>query len=325
MNRETKYWAFTWEPNAKQKKIPGESELIHFFNKIATDGVFQLEQGANKGKLHYQGVLTLEGPRMSGKKLRDVFRERFKNVDGLTISPVWNRVATDSYCTKEDNRVSGPYYVGKNQNYDEIMANTKLKNWQQQLYNLLLSDELTLLKDRKVVWVHDQKGNTGKSWFQKWLRMGQRKLVVRSLPVASVDRLSSAVNIITRKLEVDVFTIDLTRTRGEDQSFKDLFSMVEMIKNGAVVDVMYGKYNEAYFKPPAIVIFSNDDVHDCLKYLSKDRWEVYEITSANSDLLKIDVFKDPPTQYLESNEENEEKKRALNPDQEFKSPEIKTE
>jgi hypothetical protein len=257
---------------------------------------------------------------MSGKKLRDIFRERFKNVDGLTTTPVCSRVGADNYCTKEETRVSGPYYVGKNQNYDEIMANTKLKNWQQQLYNLLLSDELISLKDRKVVWVHDQKGNTGKSWFQKWLRMGQRKLVVRSLPVASVDRLSSAVNIITRKLEVDVFTIDLTRTQGEDQSYKDLFSMVEMIKNGAVVDVMYGKYNEAYFKPPAIVIFSNVSVYDYLKYLSNDRWEVYEITSANSDLFKIDVFKDPQTQNLELNEENEEKKRALNPNQEFKSP-----
>lgn len=111
--------------------------------------------------------------------------------------------------------------MGKNQNYDEMMANTKLKKWQKQLYNLLLSDELTLLKDRKVVWVHDQKGNTGKSWFQKWLRIGQRKLVIRSLPVAFVDRLSLAVNIIARKLEVDVFTIDLTRTQEENKFLKD--------------------------------------------------------------------------------------------------------
>jgi hypothetical protein len=312
MNHQTKYWAFTWEPNCKRKKIPKEGELIDFLNEIGTEGVFQLERGVEKGKLHYQGVITLEGPRISKTTLLNTFKTRFKNDFGLTISPVSNRVAIDKYCTKEETRVSGPYYVGKNQNYDEIMANAKLKKWQQKLYNLLLSDELTLLKDRKVVWVHDQKGNTGKSWFQKWLRMGQRKLVVRSLPVASVDRLSSAVNIITKKLEVDVFTIDLTRTRGEDQSFKDLFSMVEMIKNGAVVDVMYGKYNEAYFKPPAVVIFSNEYVHEYLKYLSKDRWEVYEITSASSDLLKIDVYKDPIAQLLELNEENE-KKRPLIP------------
>lgn len=55
MNRETKYWAFTWETNVKQKKIPKEGELIVFFNGIAIDGVVQLEQGAEKGKFHYQG------------------------------------------------------------------------------------------------------------------------------------------------------------------------------------------------------------------------------------------------------------------------------
>ena len=87
-----------------------------------------------------------------------------------------------------------------------------------------------------------------------------------------------------------------------------------------LLSTSHRKYNEAYFKPPAIVIFSNEYVHEYLKYLSEDRWEVYEITSANSDLFKIDVFKDPQTQNLELNEENEEKKRALNPDQEFKSP-----
>lgn len=78
MNHQTKYWAFTWEPNCNQKKIPRESELIHFLNEIGTEGVFQLERGAEKGKLHYQGVITLEGPRISKKKLLNTFRERFR-------------------------------------------------------------------------------------------------------------------------------------------------------------------------------------------------------------------------------------------------------
>lgn len=67
--------------------------------------------------------------------------------------------------------------------------------------------------------------------------------MARSLPVSSVDRLISAVHILNNTYEVDVYLIDLTRTQGEDQSYNDLFAAIEQIKNGHIIDVMYGKYN----------------------------------------------------------------------------------
>ena len=64
-----------------------------------------------------------------------------------------------------------------------------------------------------------------------------------------------------------------------DQYDQDLFAIVESIKNGYLVDVMYGRMNEAIFKPPIVVIFSNQPFIMVKKYLSHDKWVVCQPTS----------------------------------------------
>lgn len=46
-----------------------------------------------------------------------------------------------------------------------------------------------------------------------------------------------------------------------------------------MVDVMYGRMNEAIFKPTIVVIFSNKPFLNVKKYLSHDRWVVCQPTS----------------------------------------------
>lgn len=277
MHTNTKYWSLTWETNAKQKKIPQESELKQFLDRICDNACFQYELGSEKQKEHIQGSLTLNGVRLSKKATLELFQQRFKNISGLTLKPVYDKVAIQAYVTKPEGRVKGPFYAGKKELFDMNTSTNKLRDWQSDLYNLLTSEHINELKDRKVIWIQDTCGNTGKSWFQKYLRIGQKEIVARSLPVSSVDRLMSAVHIINREQHVDVYNIDLTRTQGEDQSFKDLFSAIEQIKNGSVIDVMYGKYNEAYFPAPVVIIYTNLKIEDYRNYLSEDRWKVYII------------------------------------------------
>lgn len=268
----------TWDTNIKQKKLPDEEALLSFFDRVADDCVFQYEKGTQKQKEHVQGTFTLSGPRKSKTAVLELFKTTFKNIGGLTLNPVYDKVAIKSYVTKAEGRTKGPFYGGKNEMHDREFASKKLRKWQKQLFEILTGDQQEILKDRKVIWVQDDSGNTGKSWFQKWLRIGQKKIVVRGLPISSVDRLMSAVNIICKTHKVDAFTIDLTRTQGEDQSFNDLFSSIEMLKNGYIVDVMFGKYNEAIFSPPMIIIFTNNSIEEFKRYLSADRWEVYTIS-----------------------------------------------
>lgn len=85
---------------------------------------------------------------------------------------------------------------------------------------------------------------------------------------ASVDWVASAVNIICKDTKLDVLTFGITREQGMDQYDQDLFAIVESIKNSYVVDVMYSHMNEAIFKPPIVVIFSNKPFLNVKKYLS---------------------------------------------------------
>lgn len=166
------------------------------------------------------------------------------------MSPVDSRTAINDYVTKEEGGVSGPYFVGKNEKYNPEMALMDLRKWQQDLFSILTGQLRPILQDRKVILVQDDLGGAGKSKFVKWLRTGQKKLVARKLPVSSVDRLTSGIFLASRSIDVDLYTIDLPRTISEKISLTDLFHTIEEVKNGYVVDTMYGKYT-------LIVVFTN--------------------------------------------------------------------
>lgn len=299
MNTNTKYWSFTWQTNAKQKTIPNEGSLSIFFNGIADYCTFQYEIGDKLKKEHIQGHFTLSGLRQSKTKTLDLFKQRFKNISGLTISPVYDKLAIEKYTTKEDGRIKGPYYCGKQEKYDMSMTTLNLYPWQKTLFKIMTGPQQAFLKDRKVIWVEDACGNTGKSVFLKWLRTGQKQLLVRKLPVNSVDRLLSAINLINKQNAVDLFVIDLTRTQAKTQSFEDLFAAIEDIKNGYTVDVMYGKYNETTFDPPMIAIFTNNSINEFRQYLSDDRWQVYKIGPEKKLASMVDYNFDLVTEELD--------------------------
>ena len=285
IHTNTKFWSFTWGTNKKQKKLPTEDQLLSFFGRVADDCVFQYEKGSKMKKIHIQGTFTLNGPRQSKTRVLGLFDKTFRNIGGLTLSPVYDSLAIRAYVTKSEGRVKGPFYGGKKEMYDERFASSKLRKWQKELFEIITGDHKDYLKDRKVIWVQDPEGNTGKSWFQKWLVIGQKKLLVRPLPVSSVDRLFSAIFILNKTHKVDAYTINLTRTMGDEQSYNDLFGAIEQIKDGMVVDSMFGKYNLTIFDPPMVLIFSNKKFKDFCDYESGDRWEVFTI-SPDGDLAK---------------------------------------
>ena len=246
--------------------------LCRFFDYNADHATFQVEKGRKAGKLHLQGVFTLKGSRKSKKAVLSIFEERFKNVSGLTLSRPHSVSDAINYVTKTDTRVEGPFYCGEKNMFNEKFANsTKLRLWQQDLMDFMINNE-TILRDRKVIYVEDQLGGSGKSTLIKWLRTGQTRFEFRALPVSAVDRLASAMNLITKSCKIDIIAFDITREQGKDESDLDLFAAVEQIKNGYIVDVMYGKFNEAVFDPPIVLIFSNKPFMLVSLHLSPDRW-----------------------------------------------------
>lgn len=213
------------------------------------------------------------GPRISKKQLLERFQEVFNNVSGLTLSKTYDSKAAIKYASKIDSRVKGPFYVGQKENYSEEYSSMNLRQWQKELFEfIVINKNNPIIRERKIIWVEDSKGCTGKSKFQKWLRLGQREIIARKLPVSSVERLISAVTKLTREQEVDLLMINLTKTKGENQSLEDMFAAIEDIKDGFIVDTMYGKYIEAIFESPLIVVFTNDKLDEHISKLSVDRW-----------------------------------------------------
>ena len=138
--------------------------------------------------------------------------------------------------------------MSRKEKFDEKYAAMTLRPWQQELYEFILKNKNNpLIRERKIIWVEDSRGFAGKSKFQKWLRLGQKDIVARKLPVSTVERLISAVTKLTQQEDVDLLMINLTKSRGQDQSLSDVFASVEDIKDAYIVATLYGKDIESIF------------------------------------------------------------------------------
>jgi len=268
-----KRWVFTWNSDDLWG-LPNQQNLVDKLNEIAVKGVFQCERGLKTGRLHYQGRFELKGTRLGKKRLLEIFSETF-DTKNLTFEP---EVLYDSttYCMKNETREDGPWFVGTDSYVQKMTPmELKLRMWQEQLI-----DEIRLLdnaqqRDRAVLWIQDSMGGAGKSTFSKYLSFGQKEWNVKKLPLDKPDRIRMAVCKIVQKENVDVFTFDFTRTRGEDTSMNDLFQVIEEIKNGHVVSVMYGNPMEVAMTSPHVIIFTNERLENYKHYLSTDRWKPY--------------------------------------------------
>lgn len=282
MNRETKNWSFTWQTNMRQRKLPDRGKLASFLNRTCKKSVFQLELGERRKKRHFQGGFILQGPRLSKKKVLELFSKNFKNVAGLTISKAHDIEAVMKYSSKEQTRLEGPFVVGQAEVWDEEYANAILRDWQKILFNFIKENSSNkIFRDRKILWISSKAGAVGKSFMQKWLRIGQSELKARKLPVSSVERLVSAVSKVLdlENNKIDIFMVNITKSQGKEESFNDLLAALEQLKDGFIVDTMYGQYVEVIFKPPIVLIFTNESFRDYRDGLADDRWLPMQISN----------------------------------------------
>jgi len=275
-----KRWVFTWN-DCGNDDVPCPQQLSQFLDSLCEEGVYQVESGHKTNNHHYQGRFVLKGPRIGKKKLLSIFKENYDTMN-LTVEP---EITFDStrYCTKEDTRISGPYFVGlSSYKQKKEKMEIQLYNWQKSVLELLDPCYGNKFRDRKVIWIQDMIGGSGKSKFIQYLaRSGEisHNLVCKKLPFDNPDRIRSAVSKIALKTDVDVFMFDFTRTRSEFADIESLFQVIEEIKNSYVVDVMYGKYVETFLPELFVLVFTNEDIKDYRQYLSTDRWLPLSITS----------------------------------------------
>ena len=278
-----KKWVFTWNAD-NDGNLVRHKDLETFLNKITKSGVFQKEKGKNSSRLHYQGRFELKGPRTGKKQLLSLFSE-LGCVKNLTFEAE-RLIDSTEYCTKIETRISGPWFVGlaSYRRKNRVMT-LSLRKWQKQLLGELQGPLGESLRDRKVIWVQDPVGGSGKSTFLRFLRFGQTALTVRKLPLDRPDRLRMFVCKVAEQTDIDVFAFDFTRTLDEETSVKSLFQIVEEIKNGYITSAMFGTPLEVLIENPFIIIFTNEDISLYFHYLSMDRWCCYEIR--DNELFKV--------------------------------------
>lgn len=246
----------------------------HLFKPFCKVYIWQLEKGENAGKFHCQiyievwektRTLTLAGSIGSADKL-----------NGITIreASIAGKNAIRYYCGKEKTRQAGPF---SNQPLSIMTAPTEwdLKEiesspypWQKDMIGLMRAK---CSDDRKIHWVYDPQGCSGKTKLIKFLCA--KKLAI---PV-QYGSARDLMNVLYNNKGSNAYVFDLTRAKPDSMPGDDIYSTMEAAKNGMVQNTKY-ETGWAVFDPPHIVIFAN--VKPEFQKLTRDRWQVWCIDDA---------------------------------------------
>lgn len=154
--------------------------------------------------------------------------------------------------------------------------------WQKELWKMVFDErnEIRPGDPRKIIYIYDKYGNTGKSSFIKYWLYNYEDITF--LTYGSPQQLRSC---ITKEGERKAYIIDLPRTKSTHDSEFDLLNTIEQLKNGTILNTMFGDGKKLLFNPPTIVIFAN---YLCdFDLLSEDRWLIFTIDKETKTLVKL--------------------------------------
>lgn len=119
--------------------------------------------------------------------------------------------------------------------------------------------------DRQVLWIYDNIGNNGKSWFSNWLVANRGAARMENASTKDLAYLFNGEPYVA---------IDYTRS----VEGRVNYNIIESLKNGSMVSAKYHT-KVKLFKPPKVICFSNFWPEQ--DKLSQDRWQIIDC-SANS-------------------------------------------
>jgi hypothetical protein len=147
-----------------------------------------------------------------------------------------------------------------------------LRVWQSRLWHDLERNP----DDRKVVFVVDQIGNSGKSWFAKYvlqLKGADKVQIIR--PGKSQDMAYAL------RSEISILFVDSPRSKSEFLQY-DFF---EAVKDGMVFNSKYESRVKFFMGGVHVVVLMNE--HPKMDALSADRYDVRVLSA--EDLVSADV------------------------------------
>lgn len=254
-----RHWCFTWN-NYKSE------DIIFLLGVIGSNGpnslwnsklryVFQEERGES-GTPHLQGYIDF------GKRRRPMEGRTFPNCIHWEVcrSPKHSM----EYCRKNDSRVGDVYTNIEFAEEVEVVDEEEMHPWQKGVLNILDQPR----DPRKVYWIFDYEGNSGKTQLSKYLVVKRRALVLGG----KANDLKYGVLKYMEKHGVapKIIIFDVPRCSQDFISYQG----IEEVKNGLFFS---GKYESdmVVYNPPHVICFANNGpIRD---KLSKDRWCIKEI------------------------------------------------
>lgn len=252
------------------------SELGLALKEWCKSFVFQLEKGEKTGYEHWQCRVRL----IKKKRLNEVIEQIAPTIKGhwtATCKSV-HKANSFNYVMKGDTRLEGPWEDKDFINPPKLTRQLKtfleheLRPWQK-----FLMDKIIIPDDRKIMFIYDNIGNSGKSIFAEFL---EYKGVACELPPlrAFEDLMQFAAGLQDQKC----YLIDMPRALKKDK-LSEFYSGIECLKNGILWDKRYSAQKRRQDRPN-IVVFANE--LPAFEFMSKDRWCVMQMT-INLSLIDI--------------------------------------
>lgn len=257
---------WVWDVRWSKEQFENEDEVIASFDGVAKKYCFQLERGAS-GYEHWQGRISLIKKKRYKHEVLPLFEEDKKP---YYCEPTTNKEHDKEafYCMKKDSRIDGPWcdtdlpkpVLTKQM---VLFKQWGLLPWQQKLINELSEFDL-----RKIDLIYDPTGCAGKSLFSEYMEL---QGLAEDVPCYRLmDDIFQWVYCMPTK---PVYIMDMPRGMKKDK-LGDLYSGIEVIKNGVAYDKRH-RAKKKRFDRPRVAVFTNELPN--LDLMSADRWVLWTI------------------------------------------------
>ena len=255
-------------------------------DEICERYVFQCEL-TGESNFHFQCRVNLKTEkRWRCDQFRRYLEKGFKEFYDIHATPTSaNCRGKFDYVMKEETRYLGPWsdrpmFLGRS-----IISSDQLKPWHNFVLELM-QDTREEFEWRTIYHVYDKSGNSMKSTFCRYLLWHYSNEVGLVNPFGSPSQINSSLVKCGPKL---VYLIDIPRSYATVELMEDgeqnvqyyhpqwaeLCLMIERLKDGMLVDTMYGQYQTMLMDPPLVVVFSNWPLQKYPgQFLSADRVEI---------------------------------------------------
>lgn len=247
-------WCFTLN-NYSEKEY---NEILYYLkHKKHALFIVGKEVGSN-GTPHLQGYIHCENA-ISFETLKNLNnRWHLEKARG-------NDKQNYEYCSKENNFETNMIYGRYNKQLQKWYSNVVWRPFQKEILKIFNTNS----EDRKIYWIVDRKGCSGKTYLAKYILL-KYKCIIGDGKKADVFHQIFKFFENNPNDEIDCIILDIPR---HNENYLN-YGMLETLKGGFLSD---GKYEggQIPFDPPHIIIFANFEP-DQTKYTG-DRWNIINL------------------------------------------------